>query len=79
MTHALAIRVRETSEDEIKTKVAKNTKRCGGCDPNVPNHVSQDKCTRCKGSGREPLRFLSIFTELSETNKPDNSGYDDDE
>lgn len=78
MTHALAIRVRETSEEHLKTHVAKNTKRCSGCDPYVPNHVSQASCTRCKGTGREALKFLSIFTELSESNKPERGPYDDE-
>ena len=80
MTHALAVRVRDTTEEDLKTKVAKHDKRCGGCDPYIPNHVSQALCKRCKGTGREPLKFLAIFTELAESNKPDNSGgYNDDD
>jgi hypothetical protein len=74
MTHAMLARisVRETNEDTLKKHVAKNTKQCSGCDPDVPNHVPQERCTRCKGTGREALSFLSIFTELSETNEKHN-------
>lgn len=78
MTQAMLaqIHVRETNEEIIKTHVTKNTKQCSGCDPDVPNHVPQDRCKRCKGTGRETLSFLSIFTELSETTR---KGDDDDE
>ena len=69
MTHAMQvqIRVRETNEATLKNHVAKNTKRCSGCDPYAPGHVQQANCKRCKGTGRESLSFLSIFTELHET------------
>ena len=82
MTQAMLARisVRETNEETLKNHVAKNTKQCSGCDPDVPNHVPQERCKRCKGTGREPLSFLSIFTELSETNQEngDDDAYDDE-
>jgi hypothetical protein len=79
MTHAMLaqIRVRETNEETLRTHVAKNTKRCSGCDPDVPNHVPQAACKRCKGSGREKLSYLAIFTELSAPNKRSNDDSDD--
>jgi hypothetical protein len=68
---AIAIRVRETSEDDLSTAVGSHTKQCRGCDPDVPGHVAQRVCKRCKGTGREPFQFLSVFSELAAPNEED--------
>jgi hypothetical protein len=72
---AIAIRVRETSEDELKAIVGQSSKQCRGCDPDMPGHAPQEACARCKGTGREPFQFLSVLAEL---NTPDEESDEDE-
>jgi hypothetical protein len=74
---AIAIRVREMTEETLLSTVGKNTKQCSGCDPDKPGHVPQALCKRCKGTGRERFSFLSVLTELQEPTKEAQHGDDD--
>jgi hypothetical protein len=75
MATALAFKVRETTERGLISSVGENGKVCSGCDPDKPGHVAREKCTKCKGTGRERFSFLSVLTEIQETLHPD----DDDD
>lgn len=75
---ALALRIQELDEETF-CRLPVGTKECSACDPDVPGHVRRDICTRCKGSGREPLSFQSTFTQLAESRRealkdPDGNG-----
>jgi hypothetical protein len=46
-----------------------HTKACSGCDPDVPGHVETAFCTRCRGTGREPMGFSMAAGELDESRR----------
>jgi hypothetical protein len=65
---ALAFKIKNLNEDKLTARGAP-TKDCSGCDPDVPGHQNRSSCIICRGSGREPLSFMSTFTELSESRR----------
>jgi|WetSurSiteA1Bulk_404760.scaffolds.fasta_scaffold184482_2 hypothetical protein len=65
----LAIRVKETNDEELQASHGKATKQCSGCDPDTPGHVERVFCKRCGGTGQEPLSFCSALAQLSESRR----------
>jgi len=65
----LAIKVRDTNDDDLQDTHGKATKQCSGCDPDVPGHVERVFCKRCGGTGQEPLSFCSAFAQLAESRR----------
>jgi hypothetical protein len=53
------------------------TKECSGCDPDSPRCVPREKCTVCKGTGREGLALVEILQELKDNRKVGEDGEDD--
>jgi len=64
----LALKICELDEDTFATSAA-STKRCSGCDPDVPGHCPQQRCLQCRSTGREPLSFQSTVAQLSASRK----------
>jgi hypothetical protein len=60
----LALRIRDLNEDTFATMKV-TTKRCSGCDPDVPGHAERKACPVCHGSGQEGLSFQGTFSEIT--------------
>ena len=65
---AFALKIGDLDEDTFAAS-AVSTKRCSGCDPDVPGHCAPHRCLQCRGTGREPLSFQSTVTQLSASRK----------
>jgi hypothetical protein len=65
---ALALKIGELDEDTFAAS-AVSTKRCSGCDPDVPGHCTPHRCLKCRGTMMEPLSFQSTVAELSASKK----------
>lgn len=65
---ALALKVRDLDEDTFAASAA-STKRCSGCDPDVPGHCPPQRCLKCRGTMMEPLSFQSTMSEISASKK----------
>lgn len=69
--------------DEIEadlTLVEKATKECFVCDPDNPRALPRHSCTRCGGTGQEPIAAAEIAKELMENRrKPKSANIQDEE
>jgi hypothetical protein len=61
------LKLKNLNLDELSKSA--RTKSCSGCDPDVPGHLERAICTKCRGTGREPMSFVSAATELDESRR----------
>lgn len=64
----LAYKIKNLDESKLAAH-GTPTKVCSSCDPDVPGHQNRPSCTVCRGTGREPLSFMSTLLELSESRR----------
>lgn len=62
-----ALKIKNLNLDTLSK--ANHTKRCSGCDPDMPGHVDQAFCKKCRGTGREPMGFSLAANELDESRR----------
>ena len=62
---ALAFRCENLDSD--LGEIANLTVECYRCDVDNPLAVARSKCPDCKGSGRAPVQFAQIMSEIRES------------
>ena len=62
-----ALKLKNLNLDELSK--ASHTKICSGCDPDVPGHVDMTFCKKCRGTGREPMKFSLAAGDLDESRR----------
>jgi hypothetical protein len=61
---ALAFKCDEFEDD--LSAIENISVECGYCDEDSPLPIPRSKCKRCGGTGRMPVSFASIVTEIRE-------------
>jgi RecJ-like exonuclease len=53
--------------DSDLTEITNLTVECYRCDTDNPLAVARSKCPDCKGTGRAPVQFAQIMSEIRES------------